>query len=68
MDKWDETKQQQKANILWSVIVDASKIKHNNFGLTEQEKRDTNEITTKISNVLVGKENAMQRPMVIPYM
>ncbi|XP_031335482.1 uncharacterized protein LOC116165305 [Photinus pyralis] len=48
MDQWSADREEQKVNILLSIIGDVAKVKFNNFSLTDDEKSNADEMLNTI--------------------
>lgn len=57
MSKWSPQEEERKVNILLSLIGDAAKKKYGEFGLTEQETKDTASLLKALESKLVSKRN-----------
>lgn len=59
MDKWPNTSEKVKVNILLSVVGDPAKKKYNEFNLTDADKESSSDVMKAIQKIMVSNRNLL---------
>ncbi|XP_031354411.1 uncharacterized protein LOC116178898 [Photinus pyralis] len=59
MDQWSADREEQKVNILLSIIGDVAKVKFNNFSLTDDEKSNADEMLNTNGERLIARTHPL---------